>query len=251
MNKVLTILNKFQHVSLIEVDRMKLLDRLDFKYVFTLDLLPEILNELPGNYNLLVTGNKGISEYESHYFDTDNFQMYLNHHNGLQNRSKIRFRRYLDTGTAFFEIKQKTNKERTIKSRIEVDEEKLLISSRVEEMLIDKTGLDAQELSEVLIVRYNRISLVSKNSTERVTIDTGLQYDRYGKIKNFPGIAIAEIKQQRMSRSFFRSVMRTHHIAPLKISKYCLGMAVLNPELKSNNFKSKLLYVTRLSKNSD
>ncbi|HLN53985.1 MAG TPA: polyphosphate polymerase domain-containing protein [Lentimicrobium sp.] len=251
MTEILSKLNKFRQVTLKDVDRMKLLDRVDLKYVFTLDLLPEVLERLPDEYNLLTIEEKGISRYESHYFDTDNFQMYLNHHNGLMNRNKVRFRKYLDTGTMFFEIKHKTNKERTVKSRIEVNKDEISLNDQVQEMLLNQTGLEAGALSEVLIVNYNRISLIGKYSPERVTIDSGLQYDRYGKVLNFPGIVIAEIKLPKMTTSFFRKVMHDYHIVPLKISKYCMGMAILNPTLKSNNFKSKLLYVSRLSKQNN
>ncbi len=251
MQSLLPILDKFNHVSQSNLEKVELLDRIDFKYVFELQKLPEVLSKLPIAYDLLLTGNKGIGKYESHYFDTENFQMYLNHHNGLVNRHKIRFRKYLDTGTTYFEIKQKTNKERTIKSRVEVDEGEYSINSEARELLSNITGLDSKEISEVLIVRYNRVSLISTSCPERVTIDIGLQYvqsDKSGKLITFPGIAIAEIKQQRTGKSFFRKVMQDHHIQPLRISKYCLGMAAIMPDLKRNNFKSKLLYVTRLSK---
>ena len=248
MIEIQSILKKFNPIGLDEMDQIKLFDRVDFKYIFTLELLPELLNQLNEQYNLLITGNSGLNAYQSHYFDTSNFQMYLNHHNGLKNRSKIRFRKYLETGTAFFEIKQKTNKERTVKSRVEVNGNGIAFNAQIEEMLLEKTGITVDDLSEALIIKYHRISLVSKKLKERVSIDIGLQYNQTGKIINFPGIVIAEIKQEKLTRSFFRNLMHRYHIPSHNISKYCLGLAVLNPDLKSNNFKSKILYVSKLSK---
>jgi len=246
-----SILQKFNPVSLNDIDKHKLFDRVDFKYVFPLDQLPEILESLNERYDLLLTNKNGLNTYVSHYFDTGNFQMYLNHHNGLKNRSKVRFRQYLDTNTAFFEIKQKTNKERTIKSRIEINNKKIAFTPQIAEMLLNKTGLNTNMLSEVLIVKYHRISLISKSSKERLSIDIDLHYNRFGKIITYPNIVIAEIKQQKFSDSYFRNLMHSHNIPSVNISKYCLGMAVLNPDLKSNNFKSKILYVSKLSKKSN
>jgi hypothetical protein len=41
--------------------------------------------------------------------------------------------------------------------------------------------------------------------------------------------------------------MKSRLMRPDGISKYCLGVAMLYPELKSNNFKEKILKIQKIS----
>ena len=62
-------------------------------------------------------------------------------------------------------------------------------------------------------------------------------------------IVIAEVKQERMSRSSdFMRIAKEMHILPIRISKYCLTTLSLNPELKQNRFKEKVLFINKLKK---
>ena len=60
-------------------------------------------------------------------------------------------------------------------------------------------------------------------------------------------IVIAEVKQERMSRSSdFMRIAKEMHILPIRISKYCMSALELNPDLKRNRFKEKVLFINKL-----
>jgi len=55
--------------------------------------------------------------YKSEYYDTQDSQMYLNHHNRKGERSKIHIREYVHSCERFLEINDKSNKGFLIKNR--------------------------------------------------------------------------------------------------------------------------------------
>lgn len=231
-------LNRFDPVSLSEMDSVKLMERVDTKFVFPAEALPGILETLVPHYRVLQIDDRRISRYETIYFDTPGLSLYLWHHNGKQDRYKVRFRGYSDTSSAFFEIKHRNNKGRTLKSRIPAEGVPERISGEAEQFLHRMTPLHARDLVPVLRVRYSRITLVSRTGCERVTIDTALQTEARGGTASFAGIVIAEAKQDHASASAFREVMQAHRFFDGSVSKYCLGITALYP-VKKNRFKEK------------
>ena len=246
MTSTLPILNSFDPISLSEMDSVKLLDRMDTKYMFNLDHLEYILEQLSSEYMVLTINGERFSHYETRYFDTSDMEMYLQHHNGKLNRQKVRFRSYLDSGCIFFEIKLKTNKGRTIKDRIKKEIFDFSIDGKSELMLKKFTNYDPAMLNEAIQINYTRITLVRKNMSERVTIDFGLKFQLNDKEKCLPTLVIAEVKQDSTARSPFISLMQTNYIPAQSLSKYCLGIASMNPNVKSNNFKRKLINIKKL-----
>lgn len=240
------ILNTYDPISLAEMDDVKLLDRIDKKYVFHASRLREILSKLLDSYFVLTIADKRWSHYETRYYDTENMEMYLSHHSGKLNRLKIRLRNYTDSGCSFFEIKAKTNKGRTIKHRVSVTDPNDPFTEKSESLLKRKTCYIQDQLLEVIQVNYNRITLVNKNYSERVTLDTGLGYIFDKQTCSFPELVIAEVKQDRNSSSPFISLMQASHFHPKSLSKYCLGIASMNHTIKNNRFKPHLLYVKKL-----
>lgn len=240
------ILNKFASVTLSEVNEIKLLDRVDIKYTFHSGLLNEILNETLAYYKILSIDGQRYAHYETRYYDTPDYQMYREHHNGKLNRNKVRFRTYLDTNIHFFEVKFKSNKGRTVKKRVKIFSDEFTDSFVANELLKRRTPYSSSGLQEALRVYYTRITLVSNNMKERLTIDTDLHYSHKTNIIGFPNMVIAEIKQEKSGTSPFINIMKKKRIRDISISKYCLGIASLVPKIKINNFKVKLQYVSKL-----
>jgi hypothetical protein len=208
--------------------------------------LHNILNQCITNYRVLSIDESRYSHYETHYFDTPGFEMYLQHHNGKLNRNKIRFRDYVDTGVSFFEIKLKTNKGRTIKNRVKFNNRKYEITGQSELLLKQHTHFYTENLLEVIQVNYDRITLVQSNMNERLTIDFNLTFSYQNRKKSFPSLVIAEIKQDKTSKSPFIELMQANFIHSFSISKYCLGIASIRTNVKHNNFKSKLHTINKL-----
>ena len=105
------VLSRFHPITLGEMDGVRLLDRLDTKFTFNRTLLTGILEEMMKDYSILDIEGRRVSRYETIYFDTPEHLFYLHHHNGKLNRYKIRFRKYVDSGDTFFEIKLKNNRD--------------------------------------------------------------------------------------------------------------------------------------------
>src|SRR5258705_9517248 len=178
MKEIQNVLNDFAPVTLDEMDGKKLMNRTDTKFVFPQSQLAVFLETLKHDYEVLdVEGNR-ISRYESLYFDTVNFDLYHQHQRGKLNRHKVRYRKYVESDLNFFEIKFKSNKNRTIKDRIKEKKIQSAIRDRAEQLLGDKTGLRPEELEAKFWVNFSRITLVSKHSAERTTIDLDLQFHR-------------------------------------------------------------------------
>ena len=110
----------FDSISLSEMGGVKLMNRIDTKYVVPQILLPSILDAARSDYYVQEIDNKRVATYDTMYYDTPTLDMYLRHHNRQLVRQKIRVRHYLDTEQTFLEIKRKNNKGRTKKKRIVV-----------------------------------------------------------------------------------------------------------------------------------
>ena len=87
--------------------------------------------------------------------------------------------------------------------------------------------------------------MVSTALQERVTMDTNLSYD--GVIFN-KDLVIIELKQEKLNRlSPIFQALKAQSINPYSISKYCMGMANTNKDLKQNLFKPKFLKINNLT----
>lgn len=236
----------FEPISLDEMNKVKLLDRMDRKFMFHVSHLNDILAMAGEHFFILEISGKRFARYETTYYDTPGFDMYTRHHNGKLNRYKVRFRSYVDSNLNFFEIKFKSNKGRTIKSRIKLPDNKWSLEGETGRLLEKKTIYKASDLTPALQVNYNRITLVNKNMTERLTIDFGLNYECGDKRAELPSLIIAEVKQDRSGSSEFITIMQQMRIKPASMSKYCLGIASTVNNVKLNNFKQKVRYVNQI-----
>src|SRR5688572_10826095 len=238
-------LKQFSPVTLAEMDSVALLDRMDTKFVLTAIQLPQFLEILSSHYFILDINGKRMFRYESLYFDTDNFKLYNNHYCGSLNRYKVRFRKYVESNLSFFEIKFKNNKGRTIKSRV-IHEPDDSIRGKALELLMQKTPLNADELQAKFWVNYSRITLVSHDFKERLTLDYGLEFLNGEAHHSVDNLVIAEVKQGRSCKSEFSWLMKKHHIRQGAISKYCYGVTSLFQPMRINNFKEQLHYINRM-----
>jgi len=248
------VIKKFEPISLSEMDSVKLMERVDSKYVFPASKLPEILESMISSYRLLEINEVRLHRYESLYFDTEDFQLYKTHHLGRLNRWKLRFRRYVDSNKlTFFEIKFKNIKEKTIKSRIKMNGIGNKISDVAENFLIEKTPFSSDMFEPKLWVNYARLTFVNKFSEERLTIDTNLHYikafpDQNNYEVRFPEMAIAESKRDKASSiSEFIRMVRVNAIRESGISKYCFGIYSLFNDVKKNNFKPKVRFIYKMA----
>jgi hypothetical protein len=81
------VLQKLSPISLNEMDSIKLMERVDTKYVFKIELLRELLQDLADKYRVLEISGNRLTTYESLYFDTDDFRLYKKHQPSGKNES--------------------------------------------------------------------------------------------------------------------------------------------------------------------
>lgn len=239
-------LNKFETITLSEMDDVKLMSRTDTKFVFNLSRLPEFLEKLSQFYRVMEIDGERLHHYKSLYFDTEDRKFYIEHHNRRVNRNKIRFREYVGSGLTFLEIKLKNNKGKTIKKRIKVDSVSESITEKQQKYINKIVGYPI-EVSSKQWINFSRITFVHKTQKERLTMDVNLTFNNKKDEGDLKNIVIAEVKQERMSRSSdFMRIAKEMSILPMRLSKYCISSMQLYPQLKQNRFKEKQLFINKL-----
>ena len=244
-NKIRKKVAKFYPISLEQMDQVKLMRRTDLKFVFNLKYLPKLLKMATDNYYMVEIENEREQLYKTTYFDTSDYSMYRLHHNGKLNRHKVRIRKYIYTKQEFLEIKRKNNRGETIKNRTEhcSNGSAPVMYEHSKDFVRKYSPYDSGLLVPTLGNRFTRLTLVNKDFSERITLDYKLKFTdlKYQNKTKTRGICIAEIKKGRdTTTSPFLSYLKELRIRSMGFSKYCLGMALLNPEVKNNLFKQKL-----------
>jgi hypothetical protein len=241
LNSVEDILNLFTPITLKEMDGVKLMDRTDTKFTFKRELLPEILKAIEPFYSCLHVEAKVMSTYQTLYYDTSTLMLYNKHHNGELNRYKIRHRTYVDSNLGYLEVKFKNNKGRTIKERIKEKDPSDVFNEKSHAFLAGELPFSPSLLVPVVWVNYSRITLVNKQSAERVTIDIDLEFKKGDHASTLDNLVIAEVKQEKKKPSAFIKTMKKLRVREGSISKYCFAIAFMHDGAKKNNFKEKLL----------
>jgi hypothetical protein len=240
------ILGAFQKIDLTEMDGVQLMNRTDTKFMFDQATLLSILPDLKDTYRVLEVESCRQSRYETLYYDTQDFYNFISHQNGKRHRYKIRKRSYVESNIAFLEIKEKNNKGRTFKSRVKIEEIRPVIDDYGLSFVARKTD-DQRGLEPKIWNSYSRTTLVDTVGGERVTLDTDLSFYFEERRIELPNFVIAEVKQDGENRhSRFIQHMKARFIRPEGISKYCLGVAMLYDNVKSNTFKEKILRIKKI-----
>lgn len=242
---MLDVLNTYTTISLGEMKAVRLMNRIDTKYVTTLPMLVRLLEIAQPEYMVQSIDGALNMPYYTLYYETQDAHMYMEHLRGRKRRQKIRIRKYVHSDVAFLEIKNKNNKGRTSKKRIEYVEGNI---EEQEQFINEKANYAYSDLSKRIENKFSRITLVNKGKTERLTIDTNL---RFHNLKNdevcaVEGLVIIEHKRDGNVYSPISAILNQLRIFPAKFSKYCMGMALTDSSLKRNRFKERLRMVNKM-----
>lgn len=245
----------FPPISLEEMDAVRLMNRIDSKYLTTEDVLDKVLRSAcEKGYRAFELDGRQVNAYDSMYYDTSLCDMYRIHRTGRLVRQKVRVRTYLTNGVTYLEVKRKNNHGRTRKKRIRVpqDDFSLMCSDPVAvEFLGEHCKYPVSALSPSLVTSFDRITLVNPEMTERLTIDTALRFrnPRTGLEASLGRAVIIELKQDGHARSTMKEIFLEHRVKPKKLSKYCIGLALTDPSLVKGRFKEKIRYIEKLTDN--
>ncbi len=254
MSALKEAIDKFEPITLAEMETVKLMERVDSKYVFSASHLPAIMKGMLSEYRLLEINGTRLHRYESLYYDTHDFQLFKRHQLGRLNRWKFRFRKYVDSGgLTFFEIKFKNSKERTIKNRVKMKDVNHSIEGKAADFMKEISPYSAEHFEPKMWVNYSRMTFVNRFSQERLTIDTDLHFKKAypdGTIAEarFPQMVIAEAKRDKASSvSQFIRLVRLTGVRESGISKYCFGIYNLFDSVKKNNFKPRVRFIHKMA----
>ena len=248
-DEMLHIVQGMKPITLDEMSAVKLMNRIDTKYVVTETQLHDILLRIKESYYAQEVGGNRLSPYSTVYYDTPEMTMYMVHHNRHLVRDKVRVRTYVDSHLTFCEVKHKNNKGRTKKKRIVVEPIPNIIDNpEAAAFLAEKQPYDVGTLSPHLITIFDRITLVNYGKTERLTIDCNLRFEnlKNNSSATMSPLVIMELKQDGRAQSLLKEVLFDMRIRPFKVSKYCIGTAMTNPLVKQNRFKKKLRRIEKM-----
>ncbi len=245
-------LEALEPVTLEEMDSIKLMNRIDTKYLTDeKKLLGFLADAAAAGYRVLVTRGMRISPYNSVYYDTPGLKMFTDHRNRHLTRQKVRTRVYENSGDTFLEIKRKNNKGRTKKKRMTIPGGELMdfrADTAATLFLEQKSAFTADMLSPVLSTRFRRITLVNPSLTERLTIDTHLEFHNFrsGKDANLKDTVIIELKQDGREESKTKKILLARRIKPVRVSKYCVAVTLTAPEARPGRFKMKIRKIEKI-----
>lgn len=254
-------LMSFEPLGLSDLGVSALMNRVDTKFMLSVQEVPQLLHALQPLFGVLQINQEVLFDYSSTYLDTPDFHLYRSHHVGRPKRTKVRVRDYMSTGTSFLEVKSKNIYRETTKHRVSLPFYKpFTASNHAEGLKLGMRGiadiLDAQfnlpyrhDLKPTLRVNYRRLTLVSVERTERLTIDLDVQMQALRDLgldatTTLNSVALLELKQQRLNKqSPAYECIRQFQAHSMGFSKYCMGVALLSDGVlwpRFNSFKPRL-----------
>jgi len=241
------ILGQFAPISLEEMSGIRLMNRIDTKFVTTIPVLMRLLEMAQKEYWAQEISGERNMKYDTTYYDTEGFDMFYVHQSGHTNRQKLRFRTYVSSNLQFMEVKTKNNHGRTKKKRMKVTDMNLDEQEKLD-FLHQHLRYEREELIPAIRNNFNRITLVNKAKTERLTIDSNLQFFNLvsGVNRHMGDLVIVELKRDGLCYSPVLEMLRQLRVFPHGFSKYCMGSALTNDQLQVNRFKPKLIDVEKI-----
>jgi VTC domain. len=236
---------RLEPIGLDEVMREAALQtRVDRKFLLTAAQFTALTVSLDRRFRILEIDGLRTFRYESVYFDTPDFDQFRAHRQGRRKRYKVRSRTYKDTGLSMFEVKTKGRRGATVKHRLpQGSQEAGVLTPRgqafLAEVLASEYGLRVPHMLPVLDSAYVRGTFVNPEDGERLTCDVDLVYaDDRNRLRG-PDLVVVETKSAD-GRGAADRALAGMGIRPVSMSKYCIGMALLHPELPANRW-SRLL----------
>lgn len=249
MNRVNEILSKFAPISLNEMDSVALMNRVDTKFLASKPTVETVLEELSSSYRILEIKGNRLFQYHNVYFDTEKRDFLYEHLRGKPNRVKVRTRQYVGSDKQFFEVKEKTNKGNTIKRRIPTGDRLDTIAGNQADFLSAETAIDSNSLMAQIKVDFHRTTLVNLETKERLTFDFQLSFASEEGENQTDDFVIIEHKRaaHNHTKTPALAALKRNNIYPTSLSKYCLGMILIDKTDKYNRYKPKLLKLNKIS----
>lgn len=234
----------FAPISLDQLNaKAEMMARIDNKYIVPRDTLLGLVRTLSDTFDILEIKGQRAFSYDTRYFDDPEFSAYFEHHQGRRKGFKVRARRYVDAGLCFLEVKVKGARGMTEKYRMAYDADDLggltpEAAQFARETYSRQYGKDfGYYLRPSLDISYKRVTLVSRNGGERMTIDTDLRIGTGTQaVETGTDRFIIETKSAN-GRGLADKLLRASGERPTRrCSKYCIGMVATGQVSRYNRF---------------
>lgn len=225
-------LQDFEPISLSELNaRASFLKRIDKKFLLNANQFADILEDLKNDFKVLEIKGKKIFSYDNIYMDSDDYLFYNQHQDKKNSRTKVRTRYYIDSNLAYFEYKQKIDWI-TSKYRYEFPSEEHGFMTKGKKRFFEWVWQSiynddkAPKISPSIQTKYQRITLVNNDGSERLTIDFNIKTqdlrDKKNKEIDLKNLVIVESKSLKKDCKS-SEIMESHNIDEAKsCSKYSL-----------------------------
>lgn len=241
----------FEKITLDELNQTSsYLKRIDRKFLVTATQLKEILKDITKDFKVLEIAGKRIFSYDNVYMDTEDYLFYNQHQNKLNKRTKIRTRLYVDSDLAFFEFKQKENWI-TQKYRYSFPTEEHGTMTKGKKRFYEGVwqamydGQKAPTITPAIRTKYKRITLVSKDGSERLTIDFAIKTENLRNPNqteiDLKNLVIIESKSLNQDCASCKIIEKKHGIKQAHAcSKYSLWVIYSGLAEKYDTFKDTM-----------
>ncbi|HEX5737231.1 MAG TPA: polyphosphate polymerase domain-containing protein [Hydrogenophaga sp.] len=252
-----SIFERFPRIGLDEMNvKAELLTRRDNKYLINAAQLADVLLALETRCDMLEIDGRHRFQYESVYLDTEDHHCFRDHNQNRRHRLKLRFRRYADSLQTYFEIKVKDRNNQTRKYRQRVDHGVLAgpaLTPELRAFLDDKLQKHPHQLAKTaygptIQVGYERITLVSRQESIRVTLDNRLRFSQgSGIFHTGEHLWVMEVKSEK-GRSWIDRLLVQQRIRPVpRCSKYCVGLSLVNEVARISRFTPTANLIRRMT----
>jgi hypothetical protein len=220
--------------------------RVDRKYFVPAGIFRRMIVELADRLQVLEIDGRRSFGYESIYFDTPGLDSYRAHLQRRRQRFKARTRTYTDSGLCMFEVKLAGFRGETVKQRLPhpVEDSGELTGpalAHLRSTLRDAYRRDLPPgLRPTLATTYRRTTFVSRTGDVRLTCDVGLVCLDVGHEVHDTGTHVLVESKSTTPGSAPDQILRQLGVRPAAVSKYCVGVAALHPELPSNPWHQTL-----------
>jgi hypothetical protein len=225
--------------------------RMDRKYLVPADVFARFAAMTTGRFSVLDIEGRRLFRYESVYFDTGSLTAYRQHAHGRRRRFKVRTRTYLDTSECAFEVKVRGGRGETIKERYLYDwADRARLTEparRIALQRLPELGT-AGDLDAVITTAYRRATFLDPLTGSRLTCDVDMVFSSHGALRGDgvevrrdgpTGMVLVESKTVGVAALADRLLWQLGQ-RPVSLSKYCVGMALVRPDLPANRWNREL-----------
>ncbi len=214
--------------------------RVDRKYVLSSQEVERVLAEVQSLWSPDSMAKGHTQRYQTDYFDTDDLCLFHAARRQLPQRSKVRVRYYLDTDSAFIEVKSRNRRGETIKTRQTwtgrfEDAHEFLVGA-----LGGSTGL-VGGLIPTARTSYERTAATIV-AGGRMTLDRNLLVGHRAFTHRFGDrtdeLVVLETKSPTQSPTPVDRHLWDQRIRPVSLSKYALAVASFRPDLPLNRWSA-------------